>query len=443
MFLVTCGVINLVLLAVYHNRAYPFTTIGGVHVGNMSYTQALLRAQQFDKSTPLTFAYAGRSQTLHLDQLGVQDDTTRTQASLQSSHTWLPIVSLFARHTVKLPIRLTPQQLAAHTAGLDTFFSKAAVNAKVTLNAGTFVATDGQNGYTLNRAQLPEAILSAIDRGQSTITIPTAELKPTITLAQAQITATKLQRTLSTPLTFTYGSATIKPAASDIVAWYAPSGDTYQLNDFAIRTYIANAGVKMGIHAQSLTTAVDTTKRTLADHKAIIIALQPFATTKTYTYCVANRGVVAEDLAGLKTKLASTYSDLRGWSLDGQVVFSYATSNCDFTVWLTASAQMSSFGAICDSYWSCEIGNNVVVNDDRWNQTTDSWKAYGGSVEDYRVMLINHETGHMLGFGHTTCPGTGQPAPIMMQQSIDLQGCVFNIWPVAKELAALRNLIGL
>jgi len=53
-------------------------------------------------------------------------------------------------------------------------------------------------------------------------------------------------------------------------------------------------------------------------------------------------------------------------------------------------------------------------------------------------MVINHETGHWLGLGHSQCPASGAPAPIMQQQSIDLQGCVINSWPLAGELDAVR-----
>jgi hypothetical protein len=54
-------------------------------------------------------------------------------------------------------------------------------------------------------------------------------------------------------------------------------------------------------------------------------------------------------------------------------------------------------------------------------------------------MEINHETGHWLGLGHSNCAGPGQAAPVMQQQSIDMQGCRINSWPLPWELDAVRR----
>jgi hypothetical protein len=66
------------------------------------------------------------------------------------------------------------------------------------------------------------------------------------------------------------------------------------------------------------------------------------------------------------------------------------------------------------------------MNMDRW---VNGVPNYGAPLEEYRRYAINHETGHRLGDGHELCPGQGQLAPVMQQQTLGLHGCVANAWP--------------
>lgn len=83
--------------------------------------------------------------------------------------------------------------------------------------------------------------------------------------------------------------------------------------------------------------------------------------------------------------------------------------------------------------YSCQLGPTVNLNADRWRTATPQWP---GSLEDYRVMLVNHEVGHLIGLHHPRpqCPGPGLPAPIMAQQSTELGECLANPWPLEWEI---------
>ncbi len=160
--------------------------------------------------------------------------------------------------------------------------------------------------------------------------------------------------------------------------------------------------------------------------------------SKTVYYTVSSHGSVKADMSEFATLANQTLNDPRGWSqLD--VRFVKVASGGTLNIVLSQASLMTDYSATgCTADWSCTVGNTIIINDDRWENASATYSASGGSLRDYRNMVINHETGHWLGHGHLFCSGPGQLAPVMQQQSIDLQGCKFNPWPLPSELWSTR-----
>ncbi|MET8465246.1 DUF3152 domain-containing protein [Micromonospora zamorensis] len=109
----------------------------------------------------------------------------------------------------------------------------------------------------------------------------------------------------------------------------------------------------------------------------------------------------------------------------------------DFTVYL-ATARTA--GRMCADggvdirvggrpYTSCRAPGQVIINLDRWRLSVPHFVSAGVPLAVYRTYVVNHEVGHQLGHRHERCPGAGRPAPVMMQQTLFLNGCRVNQWP--------------
>ncbi len=77
-------------------------------------------------------------------------------------------------------------------------------------------------------------------------------------------------------------------------------------------------------------------------------------------------------------------------------------------------------------YTSCRVGDTAVINAERYRTAVP---GYGAPLATYQRYAINHEVGHVLGYGHEMCPKPGSLAPVMQQQTFSLQRCVANGWP--------------
>jgi hypothetical protein len=140
------------------------------------------------------------------------------------------------------------------------------------------------------------------------------------------------------------------------------------------------------------------------------------------------------DGAGFAAAVEATLGDPRSWGSGGRMSFQrvgVAEANArafDFKVSLVSPGSMERYcpGVGTGGYTSCRYGDRAVINLARWATAVPH---YEGDVATYRPYVVNHEVGHVLGNGHVDCPGPGQLAPVMQQQTLGLQGCVKNAWP--------------
>ncbi|MEU5784980.1 DUF3152 domain-containing protein [Micromonospora lupini] len=146
---------------------------------------------------------------------------------------------------------------------------------------------------------------------------------------------------------------------------------------------------------------------------------------------VVERGS-GQDADTFAARVDEVLADPRSWIASGELrVQRVADADlADFTVYLatpvTSERMCAEGGLTTERYTSCRLPGEVIINLARWQEAVPD---YGAPLETYRTYVINHEVGHEFGEGHEACPGPGEPAPVMQQQTYGLRGCVANAWP--------------
>ncbi len=375
-------------------------------------------------------------------QLTVQLDSELISRHLNSFSSWLPLWELWQPHVAPLAMKLTGQPDTALTE-MAKKVERQPVDAALEHSEGEFTLKPAQAGQHLDVASAKAALQSALQKGQTTIVLPIETLPAKITADSLEEALATAQSQQTTAITYTYRDKSKVITDKEKHDWFAVRQNQPQINSAEVSTTIVGTGKEFGISVGNVAAATAKTVSAIQSGQPATIELTAVTIGRTFRYCVAVKGVDSSLLSALGDKVNQALNDPRGWSAGGRVTFTQATAGCNFTVWLVAAPFMTSFGGGCDTTWSCTVKPNVLINYDRWLNGTATFNATGMSIEDYRIMAVNHEVGHQLGFGHVGCPATGQPAPIMMQQSVYLGGCTFNIWPTAGEQAALRTRLGI
>ncbi len=234
------------------------------------------------------------------------------------------------------------------------------------------------------------------------------------------------------------GFVLIATACSDVEIQAVPASDSVgpSVPPSSVQTTIETSVATTAATTTSLTTSSTVSESTSVEETSTSVEDQP-----TRIRIRLERRVADDATAEFAELVEAVLRDERGWQRAG-FEFAFSDTDYDYTVVL---AEGSEVDQLCLPYdtggrFSCQIGSVVALNADRWRTAVDSWPA---TLDEYRTMLVNHEVGHLIGQHHPAvrCPGEGEPAPVMAQQSSGVAPCTANPWPQDWEIdCAMRRL---
>lgn len=180
-----------------------------------------------------------------------------------------------------------------------------------------------------------------------------------------------------------------------------------------------------GSHGATSTTWRSTGDFQTAGGESVVMGSGP---VKTYTVEVEDGS--GGDVDEFAAEVDEILADPRGWTGSEGIAFQRVSNGgqVDFAIRLAAPDTVDVLCAPLDTEGdvSCAQNGIAVINTMRWHRGAD---PSGLDLADYRRYLISHEVGHLLGHAHVECPGPGHPAPVMMQQTLDIGECAPNPWP--------------
>ncbi|MGV8967465.1 MAG: DUF3152 domain-containing protein [Cellulomonas sp.] len=146
------------------------------------------------------------------------------------------------------------------------------------------------------------------------------------------------------------------------------------------------------------------------------------------TVRVEVEGGLPVDAALFAATVMETLNDPRGWGAGGAMTFARTDGDAELRVVLASPAMVDAMCAPLDTVgiYSCGVKGHAAINFLRWSGGAEN---FGADRTLYRQYVISHEVGHLLGYHHVTCPGPGQPAPIMQQQTGTRAPCLPSAFP--------------
>lgn len=154
---------------------------------------------------------------------------------------------------------------------------------------------------------------------------------------------------------------------------------------------------------------------------------------KTLRYSVSIESNIKRNLKNFKQEVHNILSHKKSWKIN----FIQVEENYNFQIILASPKNIRNYCNFSGLSCADPVHQKIWINNSRW---TNGAKPSKLSLKNYRIYLINHEVGHILGFLHAI-PIKNRKVPVMNQHTLGLKGGLAYMWPLKSEQKKLKEML--
>lgn len=265
--------INIVVAALFHNRTYPGTKVGGKPAGNRAYSAISTNVSTY-MPTAITVTYKKRTLPMQISNFGISVDTPKITQSLNNSRAWPPAANLVIRQSAELPLKVNDTSFDAGFVMVQKTYEIQPAAAQFAREDYLFKIIPRVQSRVIDKDQFKRDLLAAVQEGRKRVEIPIKPNNPEeLKAADEQYQWQQLVLEQNTAVTYQYLGKSRRLTVREVNMFFVPKGKTYELSEANIQARIAAVGQEMGITVTNMAQAIAATKEAVATHQSLAFSL--------------------------------------------------------------------------------------------------------------------------------------------------------------------------
>lgn len=355
--------LNLIIWAVYLNRAYPGVKVGSTNLGNASRVAVRAHLGTLTRGYELTIQVKDQEKTVQPEEVDLSYNLEKSTAAAinQGKNSLIPLYGLieaWQNGAVKLSYSFNEEKLRKVATDLAGPQSVPATDAKVVITGEEVTVEADKPGQGVDVKHLTSLIISNAAIAERRVQVKEQATKAAVTVAKAEKAAEQARKLMALPVQIQVGAKSFSPGKTEIGKWLSFTADTtgnltISTNKDAVGAYVASVASQVDVAAVTkqinmvngeVRTINEGKNGSALDKEALVKVLADGITANTAVVATGTMNTLA-----FKTRTNSTV-DLQGKyieiNLSRQHLWAYDNKQLVYDAPITSGATGAGFATI-------------------------------------------------------------------------------------------------